>query len=120
MFDCVLPTRNGRNAFAFVRDGGLRLRNEKYKTDERPLDEQCDCYTCRHFSRGYLRHLILVKEMTGPILVSLHNLAFYQWLMRETRRAIVEDRYNDWVRRWDGEENVDEESEVETRYLNDE
>ena len=101
MFDCVLPTRNGRNAFAFVREGGLRLRNEQYKTDRRPLDERCDCYTCRNFSRGYLRHLIMVKEMAGPILVSLHNLAFYQWLMAQTRLAIREDNYSNWAARWD-------------------
>ena len=101
MFDCVLPTRNGRNAFAFVRQGQLRLRNEKYKTDGRPLDEQCDCYTCRNFSRGYLRHLIMVKEMAGPILVSLHNLAFYQWLMDQTRQAIRQDRYGGWAAQWD-------------------
>jgi len=104
MFDCVLPTRNGRNAFAFVHGGGMKLRNEKYKTDDRPLDEQCDCYTCRNFSRGYIRHLILVKEMTGPILVSLHNLAFYQWLMDETRKAIREDRFAEWASQWDVKE----------------
>lgn len=100
MFDCVMPTRNGRNAFAFTRKGTLRLRNEKHKLDLGPLDEQCDCYTCRHFSRGYLRHLFLVGEMTGPILVSLHNLTFFQWFMSQARQAIEQDRYGDWARQW--------------------
>jgi len=113
MFDCVLPTRNGRNAFAFVRGGGMKLRNEKYKTDDRPLDEQCDCYTCRNFSRGYIRHLILVKEMTGPILVSLHNLAFYQWLMDETRKAIREDRFAEWASQWDVKEQYHQDDNFE-------
>ncbi len=100
MFDCVLPTRNGRNAFAFTRGGTLRLRNQQYQLQTGPLDEQCDCYTCRNFSRGYLRHLFLVGEMAGPILVSLHNLAFYQWLLAQTRQAIREDRFEDWAGQW--------------------
>ncbi len=100
MFDCVLPTRNGRNAFAFLRDRTLRLRNRKYQHDRGPLDPQCHCYTCRNFSRGYLRHLFLVDEMIGPILVSLHNLAFYQWLMAEARRAIAADQYDAWAQTW--------------------
>ncbi|MBN1844432.1 MAG: tRNA guanosine(34) transglycosylase Tgt [Sedimentisphaerales bacterium] len=100
MFDCVMPTRNGRNACAFVREGTLKLRNEQYKRQDGPLDEQCDCYACRNFSRGYLRHLFLVNEMTGPILVSLHNLAFYQRLMAQARQAIRQDRFADWARPW--------------------
>lgn len=100
MFDCVLPTRNGRNAFAFLRDRTIRLRNQKYQNDRGPLDPQCPCYTCTNFSRGYLRHLFIVNEMTGPILVSLHNLAFYQWLMAEARLAISEDRYDTWAQPW--------------------
>ena len=118
MFDCVLPTRNGRNACAFARQGQLKLRNKKYKTDQRPLDEQCDCYTCRNFSRGYLRHLIMVKEMAGPILVSLHNLAFYQWLMEQTRQAIRQDRYSSWQSQWDvnyEENDADSDNEMATQ-----
>jgi len=88
MFDCVMPTRNGRNSFAFVHDGVLRLRNSKYKTDRGPLDASCDCYTCKYFSRGYLRHLFLADEMLGPILVSLHNIAYYHRFMRRIHEAI--------------------------------
>ncbi len=88
MFDCVLPTRNGRNAYAFTPTGPLRLRNEKYRADERPLEPGCDCPACRGFSRAYLRHLFQAAEMLGPILVSLHNLRFYQRLMRDIRDLI--------------------------------
>lgn len=98
MFDCVLPTRNGRNSFAFTSRGPLRLRNEQYKLDRRPLDPQCRCYTCRNFSRGYIRHLFLVNEMAGPILTSLHNLTFFQNLMAQARQAIRQNRYEQWVR----------------------
>jgi len=100
MFDCVMPTRNGRNASAFTRSGTMKLRNEKYKVDTKPLDEECGCYTCRHFSRGYLRHMFMVKEMAGPILVSIHNIAFFEWLMEQTRRAIREVRFAQWARQW--------------------
>jgi queuine tRNA-ribosyltransferase len=89
MFDCVLPTRNGRNSFAFTATGTLRLRNAKYKTDARPLDETCDCHACRHFSRAYLRHLFLADEMLGPILASLHNIAYYHRWIRRIREAIA-------------------------------
>jgi len=91
MFDCVLPTRNGRNSLAFVDAGFLRLRNALYKRDDRPLDEACDCYCCKHFCRGYLRHLFLSGEMLGPILVSLHNIAYYHRWMRRIRQAIATD-----------------------------
>lgn len=98
MFDCVMPTRNGRNACAFVSDGSIKLRNEQYKMQNLPLDENCDCYTCRNFSRGYLRHLFMVGEMVGPILLSLHNLAFYQRLMTQARNAIRNDNFDHWAR----------------------
>jgi queuine tRNA-ribosyltransferase len=88
MFDCVMPTRNGRNACAFTDDGELRLRNAKYGRDPAPLESGCLCYTCRNFSRAYLHHLFLAKEMLGPILLSLHNLAFYLRLMADMREAI--------------------------------
>jgi len=88
LFDCVMPTRNGRNAMAFTSRGALRLRNRQYQTDPRPLDESCRCPVCQRYSRGYLRHLFLVNEMLGPILVSWHNIAYYQSLLRELREAI--------------------------------
>ena len=92
LFDCVLPTRNGRNALAFTDTGPLRLRNKQYELDERPLDERCPCLACRH-SRGYLRHLFMANEMLGPVLVSLHNLTYYQRLLADARKAIEEHRF---------------------------
>jgi queuine tRNA-ribosyltransferase len=89
MFDCVLPTRNGRNAQAFTSTGVLRLRNACHRRDPTPLDPTCDCYCCHHFSRAYLHHLFAADEMLGPILLSLHNLAFYLRLMRQAREAIL-------------------------------
>lgn len=92
LFDCVLPTRNGRNATAFTSAGRVRLRNVRHQRDASPLDPDCPCPTCRQFSRAYLRHLFLSGEMLGPMLVSWHNLAYYQRLMRRLRTAILEDR----------------------------
>jgi queuine tRNA-ribosyltransferase len=92
LFDCVLPTRNGRNASAFTADGPLRLRNACHRRDPAPLESGCPCYTCRHFSRAYLHHLFLAQEMLGPTLLSLHNVAFYCRLLREARQAIEEGR----------------------------
>ncbi len=92
LFDCVMPTRNGRNAMAFTDEGCLRLRNLQFERDERPLQPDCPCAACRR-SRGYLRHLFMAGEMLGPILLSIHNLTFYQRLMADARRAIAEDRY---------------------------
>ncbi len=91
LFDCVMPTRNGRNALAFTDVGPVRLRNQRYTQDREPLDEACPCLACRH-SRGYLRHLFQANEMLGPILVSIHNLTYYQRLMAEARQAIRQDR----------------------------
>jgi len=88
MFDCVLPTRNGRNAYAFTENGPLRLRNNTHIEDSTPLDASCDCYCCRNFSRGTLRHFFNTGEMLGPILLSVHNLTFYQRLMVKIRQAI--------------------------------
>src|SRR5262249_23226121 len=93
MFDCVLPTRNGRNPSAFTADGALRLRNTVHKRDSAPLESDCPCYTCRHFSRAYLHHLFLADEMLGPMLLSLHNVAFYCQLVAEAGRAIAEGRF---------------------------
>jgi queuine tRNA-ribosyltransferase len=93
LFDCVLPTRNGRNALAYTSAGPVRLRNLQYARDSRPLEEGCPCAACRH-SRGYLRHLFLANEMLGPVLVSLHNLTFYQRLLAGARAAISAGTYS--------------------------
>ncbi|MEM1185169.1 MAG: tRNA guanosine(34) transglycosylase Tgt [Planctomycetota bacterium] len=123
MFDCVLPTRNGRNANAFVRldegpdrergRGQIRLRNSRYTDDPRPIEEDCDCPACSGsgaawlvpeggggFSRAYLRHLFLADEMLGPILVSLHNLRYFQRLMLDLRTTIANDDWLGFARRW--------------------
>ncbi len=92
LFDCVLPTRNGRNATAFTHAGILRMRNQIHQRDEGPLDRQCSCPVCRQFSRAYIRHLFMVNEMLGPILLSWHNVAYYQQLLAGLRQAIRENR----------------------------
>lgn len=97
MFDCVMPTRNGRNALAFTDEGPLRLRNSKHTHDRRPLEENCPCPACRH-SRGYLRHLFQAGEMLGPILLSAHNLTYYQRLLAAAREAIEQDRFDQYRR----------------------
>jgi queuine tRNA-ribosyltransferase len=96
MFDCVMPTRNGRNALAFTSRGRVRLRNAQHVRDESPLDPDCDCSTCRQFSRAYLRHLFMAGEMLGPVLVSLHNVAFYMDLVRQSAAAIAAGRFADY------------------------
>jgi queuine tRNA-ribosyltransferase len=88
MFDCVLPTRNGRNGYLFTSQGVLKLRNSRYRADLRPLDEACTCHTCRHFSRAYLHHLDKCQEMLGAQLCTLHNLHYYQRLMADLRHHI--------------------------------
>lgn len=98
LFDCVMPTRNGRNALAFTDAGSLRLRNKQYERDQRPLEEHCPCVACRH-SRGYLRHLFMADEMLGPILLSIHNVTYYQRLLTEARQAIEQDRFVEFKRR---------------------
>ncbi|MCC6427083.1 MAG: tRNA guanosine(34) transglycosylase Tgt [Phycisphaerales bacterium] len=121
MFDCVLPTRNGRNANAFTSRGQIRLRNARYAEDRGPIEEGCDCAACDPgnwwggwcgekaqssnrgggvFSRGYLRHLFMVGEMLGPILVSLHNIRHFQRFMRDVRGAIATDGWDELVRKW--------------------
>ncbi len=88
MFDCVLPTRNGRNAQAFTATGPIRMRNEKHKLDRGPIEPGCDCYACQTFSRGYIRHLFNAGEMLGPSLTSIHNLRFFQRFMARIRELI--------------------------------
>lgn len=94
MFDCVLPTRNGRNNSVFVRGGTLALRNAVHAEDPDPLEKDCDCATCGRFSRAYLHHLAKRKEMLAGILAGIHNIRFYQRLMSEIRDALEEDRYD--------------------------
>jgi len=93
LFDCVMPTRNARNGHLFTRFGDLRIRNARYRNDERPIDESCSCVACRGFSRAYLHHLDRCGEMLGPMLASIHNLHYYLNLMREVREALDEDRF---------------------------
>jgi queuine tRNA-ribosyltransferase len=100
MFDCVLPTRNARNGHLFVRAGVVRIRNSRYRTDNRPLDEDCRCYTCRHYSRAYLHHLDRCGEILGARLNTIHNLTYYQDLMAGLRAAIVNQSLDDFVRRF--------------------
>ncbi len=88
MFDCVMPTRNARNGWLFTRFGDVKIRNAKHRDDVSPLDETCGCYTCRHFTRGYLHHLQRVNEILGARLNTIHNLYYYQTLMSELRVAI--------------------------------
>ena len=97
MFDCVMPTRNARNGYLFTRKGLVKIRNEKYRLDTKPLDEQCDCYTCQNYSRSYLRHLDKCKEILGSRLNTIHNLHYYQDLMRGLRQAIEEGKLGDFV-----------------------
>jgi queuine tRNA-ribosyltransferase len=97
MFDCVMPTRNARNGHLFTRFGDLKLRNARHKTDERPVDETCTCYTCQNFSRAYLHHLDRCGEMLGPMLASIHNLHYYVNLMREIREALDQGRFAAFV-----------------------
>jgi queuine tRNA-ribosyltransferase len=96
MFDCVMPTRNARNALLFTRNGRMNLRNARFANDFAPADAECSCYTCKNFSRAYLRHLIKAGEILGLQLATLHNLAFYIWLVGTAREAILEGRYPSW------------------------
>ncbi len=98
MFDCVMPTRNARNGHYFTRFGTLRIRNAKYAQDDRPIDPECTCHACAGgFSRAYLRHLDRCNEMLGPMLGTIHNLHYYQELMRGLRSAIAERRLDAWI-----------------------
>jgi queuine tRNA-ribosyltransferase len=96
MFDCVLPTRNGRNGMVFTQHGKMNLRNAQYRTDESPVDEGCKCYLCKNFSRSYLRHLFQTKEILALQLASQHNLTFYLWLMKEARKRILKNEFSFW------------------------
>jgi queuine tRNA-ribosyltransferase len=97
MFDCVLPTRNARNGWLYTSTGIVKLRNAKYRYDEMPLDENCSCYTCKNFSKSYLHHLQRIDEMLGAHLNTVHNLHFYQSLMKGLRSAIESDQLDAYV-----------------------
>ncbi|HSI96501.1 MAG: tRNA guanosine(34) transglycosylase Tgt [Methylophilaceae bacterium] len=97
MFDCVMPTRNARNGWLFTRNGDIKLKNARYKTDIGPLDPECTCYTCRHFTRAYLHHLHRVGEILGSRLNTIHNLHYYQELMAGLRDAIEQGRLNSFA-----------------------
>jgi queuine tRNA-ribosyltransferase len=97
MFDCVLPTRNARNGMLFTSNGRLNIRLARHAADAAPADPECGCYTCRTFSRAYLRHLAATNEMLGAQLASLHNLHFYQQLMRDMRGAIARGEFTAWA-----------------------
>jgi queuine tRNA-ribosyltransferase len=109
MFDCVLPTRNARNGQLFTPDGKLNMRNAAYRTDLRPVQEDCDCLLCTKFSRAYLRHLLKTGEVLGLRLATGHNLRFYLWLMATIRKTIAEGEFTSWSKafmaRYDGSTN---------------
>ncbi|MGI4719566.1 MAG: tRNA guanosine(34) transglycosylase Tgt [Janthinobacterium lividum] len=96
MFDCVMPTRNARNGWLFTRFGDVKIKNARYKDDMAPLDESCDCYCCKNFSRAYLHHLHRSNEILGARLNTIHNLHYYLKLMQEMRDAIDADRFNEF------------------------
>jgi queuine tRNA-ribosyltransferase len=106
MFDCVMPTRNARNGHLFTRFGDLRIRNARYKSDERPIDETCGCSACRGFSRAYLHHLDRCGEMLGPMLASIHNLHYYLNLMREVREALEQGGFAAFAQRFRADRSV--------------
>ncbi len=96
MFDCVMPTRNARNAYLFTWNGVLSMRNARYKNDFNPVDETCECYTCKNFTRAYIRHLFIAKEILALELASIHNLYFYLNLMRTSRQKIIDGNFFQW------------------------
>jgi len=100
MFDCVMPTRNARNGYYFTRRGVLKVRNARYRLDTKPIDEDCGCTTCQHYSRAYLKHLDRCREMLGSHLATVHNLYFYQQLMSGIRAAIENSELAGFARRF--------------------
>jgi queuine tRNA-ribosyltransferase len=100
MFDCVMPTRNARNGWLFTKFGDIKLRNAKYKTDNRPLDPSCSCYCCKNFSRAYLHHLQKVNEILGAQLNSIHNIHYYLSLMEHMRVALEDGNFSSWVKQF--------------------
>jgi queuine tRNA-ribosyltransferase len=103
MFDCVLPTRNARNGTLFTRSGRMVIKNAKYTEDSLPIEPGCPCYTCRHYSRAYLRHLYLAEEILAVRLNTIHNLHFYLRYMSDIRRAIAADRLEEFVQNFNSQ-----------------
>ncbi|MHB2148917.1 tRNA guanosine(34) transglycosylase Tgt [Calditrichota bacterium LG25] len=99
MFDCVIPTRNARNGTVFTAEGKMVLKSARFKEDTKPVDANCQCYTCKNFSRAYLRHLYNANEILGLSLATIHNVHFYLWLVRQARKAILQDNYVSWKER---------------------
>ena len=110
MFDCVLPTRNARTGFLYTRSGLLRIRNSRYRNDTRPVDAGCNCYTCRNFSRAYLRHLDKCGEILGARLNTIHNLHYFQDFMRDIRQAITDGQFTQFSREFYRMQPLDKES----------
>jgi len=100
MFDCVMPTRNARNGWLFTRFGDLKIKNARYKEDEKPLDETCGCYACRNFSRAYLHHLHRTGEILGARLNTIHNLHYYLDLMKNIRNALDVGQFSVFVKQF--------------------
>ena len=96
MFDCVMPTRNGRNGMIFTSEGIINIKNERWKYDFSPIDENGSVFVDRQYSKAYLRHLIISKEILGPMIATVHNLGFYLWLVREARKHIIEGDFTEW------------------------
>jgi len=96
LFDCVLPSRNGRNAFAFTENGPIRLRNSRWAQDLEPIEKDCPCPACQTFTRAAIRHFFNVGEMLGPILATIHNLTYYQRLMSRIRQTIRDGLFEEW------------------------
>ena len=96
LFDCVMPTRNGRNAMLFTTQGVINIDNKKWEKDFSPIDEGIDCELSRYYSKAYLRHLLKSKEILGLTIASVHNLAFYQWLVNEARQHILAGDFAGW------------------------
>ncbi len=111
MFDCVIPTRSGRTGQAFTRDGIINIRNAKHRNDNKPLDEKCTCYACKNHSRAYLHHLVKANEILGSMLMSEHNIFYYQDLMKEIRAAIEEKNFDKFATDF-FQKNTAEESEI--------
>ena len=96
MFDCVIPTRNARNGTVFTTQGKLTIKSARFKLDQNPVDKNCSCYTCKNFSRGYIRHLLNTNEILGLQLATLHNIHFYLWLVNESRKQILAESFMSW------------------------
>lgn len=96
MFDCVMPTRNGRNGMLFTRNGIINIKNKQWANDFSPIDEESDCFVDKQYTKAYLRHLFVSRELLGMQIASIHNLAFYLWLVGEARKQIIDGTFTSW------------------------